>query len=410
MSRVVDAILHVRDDQELGFRRPRRAWIEPEDIPSLPRIAPGPRIMEPTPFARTPNRQLALPTTSAGNSVNDLLLLDEWSAMLRRDLLSCAFSAGALVHLESYLSTMDSDPSAKIAVLRATVTAQRRREGSIPAAELAGVVVEHLRLLRDIGSASKDNAVRREASEALSEGFGFLAWLAWDMWEIGSAQRYYRTAVRLARESQHPTLPAYMLGSIAAFAAQTGSVHRGLLFLEKARHSLPSRRHATVDAWLNSTAAVTHAAAGHTELTWRHLGLAEEATVRASSGEHPPWPWVMRFDEAKLAGYRIAAAVRLGRPDTALELLPAATTAAARAHTAQYALMLLNEAEAHGLKSEYEQCAQVAIRALEVAAAKTSYRVLRAAWQARHVIPVHVTSQAVKDLDSKLRDLDPVDI
>ncbi len=202
-----------------------------------------------------------------------------------------------------------------------------------------------------------------------------------------------------------------MIGSLAVFSASTGNAHRGLLFLEKARNALPnSSRHAVVDAWMSSTAAITHAAAGDEKAAWGHIDDAEEAVTSISSDEQPPWPWVMRFDAAKLAGYRLTTAVNLGYPDLALECVPAATTAQARNHTAQYALTLLDQATAHSMKAEYEQSASVALIALNVAAVKNSHRVVRAAWRTRQAIPAAVTCDAINQLDARLHELDPIDI
>ncbi|WP_322755403.1 hypothetical protein [Frankia sp. Cas3] len=405
----VRAILRVQTDHELGFRR-RRVAASEGSIPSASLTAPGTVQPPDMTFGWPPERSLLSPTIDAAKPTGDLLLLDEWSAMYRRDLLTGAFSVGALVHLESYLSTMDADPVAKISVLRAVTMAQRRREGSIPARELAGIVVEHLRLLRSVGGALQDPAARRAVTEALSEGFGFLAWLCWDMQDIGSAQRYYQAAARLARESQHRTLTGYMLGSLAALCARTGHGHRSVLLMERAWDALPNRRHGIVDAWINSTAAVSYAAVGDRNAAWRHLGHAEEAVAGIPSDEQPPWPWVIQFDDTKLAGYRLNAAIHLGCPDLALKWAPAATAAPARKHTAQYALTLLDQAAAHCTKADYEQSADIALAALSIAAAKNSRRVIDSAWRTRQAIPNNATCDAVGQLDARLHELDPIDV
>jgi hypothetical protein len=426
-------VLRVREDHELGFRRHcgrRRPAGDGDVLPSAPLVPPRSADLGRAAVAPAPEEELTSPLRQVGQPANDLLLLDEWSAMHRRDVLGTAVTAGALAHLEQYLSALDTDPVGKVAAVRALVTTQRRREGSVPARDLVGAVAAHLRLLRDLGSTTADSTTRHEAAEALSEGFGFLAWLAWDMGEIGSAGRYYQAAVRLARESGHPTLTSYMLGSIAAFSAKTGNTRRGLLFADKARLSLPARRHPTVDAWLEATAAVTHAAAGDADQTWRCLDVAEQATARICPGEQPPWPWVMRFDDAKLAGYRLSAAVHLGHSDLALDVAlnlnlnidlgidlgidldvaAVATAPPARLHTTQYALTLLDQAKAHSMKGDYDQSAAVALTALNAAASKHSHRVLRAAWEVRQAIPLGAASDAARHLDARLRDLDPVDL
>lgn len=335
--------------------------------------------------------------------------------MLRRDflsgaVLSSATGLSALTHLESYLTDLEADPATRVAVLRAVITAQRRREGAIPAQRLLGIVAEHLRLLDQVRESTPDPAIRRQAAEALSEGFGFLAWLSWDMWEIGSAQRWYSAAVRQARLSGHPTLAAYMLGSAAIFSAQTGTPYRGLLLMEEAFQAAAAERPGHVDAWLYATKAVAQSAAGDAEAAWRCLDRAAEATARIPPDEHPQWPWVRPFDETRLAAFQLTAAVDLKVPDRALASAPLATAGSAPSHAAQYALTLLQQAQAHAMNGDHEQSAAVAITALDAVATKNSQRVLQAAWRTRHMLPETAGRGPVADFEERLRMIDSIKI
>ncbi len=405
------AVLRAPTDVDLGFRRPRRAQPPATDeaIPSTSLIAPG--TLSPGEGKSTEHRprQLGSRTTQAGNDPADLELLDEWSAMLRRELLTRgAATLTALAHLESYLSALDADAMARISVLRSIVTAQRRREGVIPARKIAGTVVDHLRLLHVVAEDSPDVTTRRYAAEALSEGYGFLAWLAWDMWEIGSAQRYYYAAIRMARRSQHPTLPAYMLGSAALFTGKNGNPHRALDLMEQARTSLPPRPPETVQAWLYSTSAATYACARQHDDTWRYLDMAYEAAARIQADDRPPWPWIMSFDDRKLASYRLTAAVDLSDSEMALQAAPLA--AEARSHSTQHALNLLAQADAHAMKGDCEHSAVLALDALNATSTKVSQRVIRAAWRTRQSLPLKSRIPSIQHLDEKLRTLDPLDL
>ncbi|WP_232303628.1 hypothetical protein [Pseudofrankia sp. DC12] len=328
----------------------------------------------------------------------------------RRDFLAGAAGLSALAHLESYLVTLQREPAAQVAVLRAALSAQRLRDGTLPPTELADIVAGHLRLLRDVAVAAGDEETVASAHEAASEGFGFLAWLAWDTWEIGSAQRHYRTAVRFARASGHPTLPAYMLGSAAAFAAQTGDLHRAVLLVGRSQQALPVRRHPVADAWMDAVSASVYAAAGDEHETWRSLDAAETAVGRIPHGEAPPWPWIMRFDKAKLAGYRLTAAVDLRRPQVALDAARDLTAGTNPNRNAQHGLTLLREADAHAQAGDYDQCAALATHALVTAAPTSSQRVIRAAWHTRHAIPGQTTSEEIRRFDAALHGTDPADI
>jgi hypothetical protein len=110
-------------------------------------------------------------------------------------------------------------------------------DATVASRQLAAPATEHL---WRIAVACRQVAAeeRPAAAEALSEAFGFFAWLAWDMYDLGSARRRYGQAVEAAREARNPTLAAYMRGSAAAFAASTGDTSRGLSLAERTGASL----------------------------------------------------------------------------------------------------------------------------------------------------------------------------
>lgn len=201
-----------------------------------------------------------------------------------------------------------------------------------------------------------------------------------------------------------------MIGSLATFSARTGSAQRALGLVERARQSLPKRRHPTVDAWLNANASVAYAAVRDRRQAERHLAEAENAAEGIVPEEAPPWPWVMRFDAVKLAGYRLSTAVQLGQPRAAIDVLELATSRPARTHAAQYALTRLDESAAYSLGGDYDHAATVMVAAMEAVTPKASRRVLRAAWTARQNIPLDSPPPTVRRLDALLRELDPIDV
>jgi hypothetical protein len=317
-----------------------------------------------------------------------------------------AINVQAATSLGDQLTIGESIPadSEGIGSLRSTTVAHRRMDATVAARQLAAPAAEHL---RRIAVASRQVAAeeRPAAAEALSEAFGFLAWLAWDMDDLGSARRRYGQAVEAAREARNPTLAAYMRGSAAAFAASTGDTSRGLSLAERTGASLGADKPPVAEAWLAAILALAHASAGHEREALVALDRAEDAVGRAGS-ESAPWPWVFDFGPAKLAAYRLACSVRLNRPRDALSIAPLATARKPNRHAVQHALVLLDHAEAHVQSGEPDEGVHTALRALDIARTQDSERVLRQARQLRDSIGARASSNALADFDDELELLD----
>jgi hypothetical protein len=307
------------------------------------------------------------------------------------------------------LTIGESIPAAaeRIGALRSTTVAHRRLDATVSARQLVAPATEHLMRIA-VACRQVAPEERPAAAEALSEAFGFLAWLAWDRYDLGSARRGYGQAVEAARGAGNPTLAAYMRGSAAAFAASTGDTARGLSLAERTLVSL-SRHRAhkppVAEAWLAAILARAHANAGHEREALLALDHAEDAGERAA-GESAPWPWVFDFGPAKLAAHRLACSVRLNRPRDALSVAPLATARKPNQHAVQHALALLDHAEAHVQSGEPDEGAHTALRALDIARTQDSERVLRHARRLRDAIGTRASSSALADLDDELDLLD----
>jgi transcriptional regulator with XRE-family HTH domain len=273
-----------------------------------------------------------------------------------------------------------------VEAVTAATGAYRRLEATTPAAELAEPVRAHLRFVTQ----RLDRGGPRLAAAA-SEVAGLLGWLAFDQGDQPGARRAYEVAVRHAERSGSEVLGAYMLGSMALWAAEVGNGDEALTLVGSTRRRLPRNPSLTARAWIAAVEATAHAAARRPD----QAAAALKAAERALGGE-PEWPWVYPFDDAKLASYQGAVAVRLGRPDVAV---PALRLALDPAPTKARARTLTDLAMAQLASGDPDQAGHMAGEAFALGAATGSMRVMRRVRMVRARMPEGV---AAATLDGRI--------
>lgn len=148
------------------------------------------------------------------------------------------------------------------AAMRTITSMHRRLDGTMPTREIAEPVLAHLRAATRRHAAVVDPVARQQMAAVVSEAAGFSGWLHWDLYDLGSARRYYEAAVKAARGSGDPMLIAYMLGSLAALVSNQGHGRESLRLTRAAEQELGPAPPATARAWLACQEAMAHAAAG----------------------------------------------------------------------------------------------------------------------------------------------------
>jgi hypothetical protein len=260
-----------------------------------------------------------------------------------------------------------ADPSAD--AITAVTGGFRRLESTTPAAELGGPVAAHLRFIT-----GRLEHGGRQLAAAASEAAGLAAWLAVDRVDDAAAGRHYRQAVDYAQRAGSDTLAAYMLGSMALWAAEAGRASDAARLLGQARQSIPEPAPPTVGAWLAAIEATAYASAGDADAT---LAAWKRAETAVAAGRDPMWPWLFPFDAAKLAGYVGACATRLRLPRTALPALTEALDGLGPARTKQRALILADLVANHRALGNDDQASELAAEARAIGIERRSAKVLQ---------------------------------
>jgi hypothetical protein len=245
----------------------------------------------------------------------------------------------------------------------------RRLESTTPAPELGVPVTAHLRFIT-----GRLEHGGRQLAAAASEAAGLAAWLAVDQADDEAAGRHYRQAVGYAHRSGSDTLAAYMLGSMALWAAEAGRTSDAARLLGQARRSIPQPAPPTANAWLAAIEATAHASAGDADAT---LAACKRAETAVAAGHDPMWPWLFPFDAAKLAGYVGACTTRLRLPKTALPALTEALDGLGPARTKQRALVLADLTANHRALSHDDQARELAAEARSIGIERRSAKVLQ---------------------------------
>lgn len=287
--------------------------------------------------------------------------------------------------------------------LRAITGGQRRMDADSRASHLLPSAVAHVHLCEHMLEQAHGTAFSSELSAAASEASGFAAWLYADQGDTGSARAHYRTAVTRARQAGMRLLDVYMLGSLAAFEADTAEdPHLGLGLVQEARHVLGPSAHPTARAWLACVGALAHAGMGDRSAAAHALGLAEREAARSSNTE-PPWPWVFAFDQVKVAGYRALVDVRLRRPHEARRAFAEALAPRA-VNPKQSAVLQVELASAHADAGDVDEAFRLIHKALSTGIRFQSERVIGRvrSFRRRYAGP---PARCVAELDDRLLSL-----
>jgi transcriptional regulator with XRE-family HTH domain len=259
-----------------------------------------------------------------------------------------------------------ADPSAE--AVTAVTGGFRRLEATTPAGELRRPVDAHLRFLD--GRLDRGG---RQLAAAASEAAGLAAWLAVDQADDGAALQHYRRAIGYAERSGSEVLAAYMLGSMALWAAEAGRGRAARRLIGQAQQRIPTTAAPTVQGWSAAIEGVAHASAGDADAA---LAALKRAEVAVALGHEPRWPWLYPFDAARLAGYVGACATRLRLPRTALPALAEALDGLGADRTKQRALILADLAVNHRALGDADQARELAAEAQAIGAERASPKVL----------------------------------
>ncbi|MFY1690081.1 helix-turn-helix domain-containing protein [Plantactinospora sp. WMMB782] len=335
---------------------------------------------------------LGIPRPLAG------LLDDQEDDTNRRQFLAGTAGASGIALVGTVAGAVPVESQDEERLLTIPSATYRRLEQRLPSRSLIAPVSAHLALIRQLAARNGHSPAHvRRLFAVLSETAGLAAWLYVDVEDRASARRHYQLAVRAAERSGHPLLPAYMQASMGQFAANCGDAAQSVRLVASARHRLPRSAPVIAGIWMDAIEALALAQARDRNAL-NKLDNAEARLARAATDE-PVWPWIFRFDERKLAGFRAQAAGSLGQVDVAEKALRIASDPAQAPKPR--AVMDLLRADVLAQSGNLDEACRVAAEAFDVGKTYDSERVTRAVADFRNRLGKR-SGRAVAALDERL--------
>lgn len=270
--------------------------------------------------------------------------------------------------------------------------ALRRLEQTTPTRMLLSAATAHARLVAAARARARGPRETARLAAREAEAMGLLAWLYVDLDDSAQARGCYRAAVEAAERTRDPLPVVYMRASLADFAVTMGAVGPALALLRRCREDLPRDAPDIARAWLEATTATALAARGDVQAD-RCLRTAA-SRLREDAAE-PVWPWLMRFDDVKLARYRARVAHSRGDHASAARLC----TVAAAGTGKQGAANTVAHARALAGTGDIDRAVDHACRAWDTASTLGSQRTLHEVRTLHESLP---PSAAAAPLTSRL--------
>jgi tetratricopeptide (TPR) repeat protein len=285
--------------------------------------------------------------------------------------------------------------------LLATVTDNYRRlSQTVPASELLGAAIGHLRLATSLLPGPHPTALRRQLIAAGGEAAGLVGWLFFSMNDHATARAYYKAAFQAVREAEDAELGAWVLGSMSLLETHSHRARQATTLARRAQTHANSHASSTTRSWLAAVEAEACANLGEAKAALSALERAELGLRRAPSEDTPRF--ISFFDQARLAGYEGICHVRLGRPERAQAKLTEALEGLNPTDVKHRAIVITDLASAHVQKREVDEACGLAGQALAIVTEKQFAKGRQRIRDFRTRLEPWNGTRAVKDLDEQL--------
>jgi transcriptional regulator with XRE-family HTH domain len=285
-----------------------------------------------------------------------------------------------------------------LATLEASIIGYRRQYATVPSGQLLAPVISRLHVASQLLERVHPDGLRAQLFSLAGQGAGLAGWLAFDLHDHATADKYYGVGLDAARRLADPWLEAYLLGAQSFLALYHGDVPTARQALDAA-HDLAKRGSSrTTLAWIAAVQAEAYSLAGRE----RACLLALDESRRVVETARPDDPAADIFDAARLAGYQGACLVRLAQGEIAQPILRAAFGSLRPDLKRQRSNVLIDRAVAALQLGALDESCQLALRSAKLASVTRPAVAMQRLRQLRGQLEPWRDSQAVKDLDEQL--------
>ncbi len=333
----------------------------------------------------------------------------------RRELLfklSAAFTAAAVAPLFDALNPDEHEQVAR-AMQQPSIfdlPALRYCEGMITNIRQQGDVlgpqltlqsaIGHRQMVQRLAQAAPKRFQQRAVS-AYAELTQLVGWLCFNMGDYQSAQRYYDDARSAAHDAQNVELVTYILCTMSHLATWQGKPRVGIDHAVAAAVWAEQTQSALARAYAADVAVRAYVSDNQPDKCRETLDR-EYAAIQAARADEPGAAWWYFYDESFYWRTEGECALKLQRPEAAMNALDKSLTLVDPANLHNYTFRLLFRAEARIQQAEITEASNIVADVARLTTGSASQRISQRITDLRALLSPWERTKPVRELDSHL--------
>ncbi|MDT3395384.1 helix-turn-helix transcriptional regulator [Streptomyces sp. B1866] len=231
-----------------------------------------------------------------------------------------------------------------------------------------------------------------------------IGWQFFDLGDYRTAQHYYDDAREAAHEAQNAELVSHILGNMSRMATWRGRPRIGIDHAVAAQLWASQSESWAARGFAAAVAARAYAADGNAAKTRQALEEERNANDAMNAAERSPDSRWYFYGDAFYWGIRAECGLRLGAPEDALFAMQQGLSLIDQTNIHDYVHALVWQSSAHVQQGNIDQATDTILRAAKITTVSKSPRVAGRIRDLRSELQPWKQTQAVRDLDSALRD------
>lgn len=248
---------------------------------------------------------------------------------------------------------------------------------------------------------SEPATFQQRTLSAYAELTQLVGWLCFNMGDYRSAQHYYDDARSAAHDAQNSELVTYVLCSMSQLATWQGKP-RVSIDHAVAAAVWADQAHSPLARAYAADVAVQAYAAGNQPDTCREILDREYAALQAARADEPTASWWYFYDESFYWRTEGECALKLQRPDDAMDALDKSLTLIDPANLHNRTFRLLFRAEARIQPEEITEASGIVGDVAQLTAGNGSQRIARRIKDVRGLLTPWERTKPVRELDERL--------
>ncbi|MGH3797768.1 MAG: hypothetical protein ACRDSP_23090 [Pseudonocardiaceae bacterium] len=266
-------------------------------------------------------------------------------------------------------------------------------------------VIGHRQLVQQLAQAAPAKFQPRAVS-AYAELTQLLGWLCFNMGDYPSAQHYYDDARTAAHDAQNVELVTYILCTMSHLATWQGKPRVGIDHAVAAAVWAKEARSPLAQAYAADVAVRAYVADNQPE-KYRETLDREYTALQTAPTDEPRAAWWYFYDESFYWRTEGECALKLQRPDAAMQAIDKSLTLVDPANLHNYSFRLLFRAEARIQQSAVAEASSIVGDVVRVTSGSASQRIAERITDIRGLLKPWERTKPVRELDEQLRDYRP---